>query len=147
VNPHVIAFGSEYLRIVALNFVGPNCITTSKHLPRIGNTWPPLLSSMTRLFLFVLPALLVARTPGFRNQTCLVSVVGSQLIQAGINLLLLRRELPQELNFESSKPCSRRRDRDVRFTFSANSSSVSTSRSTRRPLNNSVHKLPARPRS
>src|SRR3979411_2181365 len=65
-DPHVIAFGSEYLRIVALNFVAAGIVfTTSSIFQGIGNTWPPLLSSATRLFLFVLPALLVARTPGF----------------------------------------------------------------------------------
>src|SRR6266404_902018 len=100
-DPHVIAFGSEYLRIVALNFVAAGIVfTTSSIFQGIGNTWPPLLSSMTRLFLFVLPALLVARTPGFEIRHLWYLSVGSQLIQAGINLLLLRRELRRKLNFE-----------------------------------------------
>ncbi len=100
-DPHVIAFGSEYLRIVALNFVAAGIVfTTSSIFQGIGNTWPPLLSSMTRLFLFVLPALLVARTPGFEIRHVWYLSVGSQLIQAGINLLLLRRELRRKLNFE-----------------------------------------------
>ena len=100
-DPHVIAFGSEYLRIVALNFVAAGIVfTTSSIFQGIGNTWPPLLSSATRLFLFVLPALLVARTPGFEIRHVWYLSVGSQLIQACFNLLLLRRELRRKLNFE-----------------------------------------------
>lgn len=100
-DPHVIAFGSEYLRIVALNFVAAGIVfTTSSIFQGIGNTWPPLLSSATRLFLFVLPALLVARTPGFEIRHVWYLSVGSQLTQACINLLLLRRELRRKLNFE-----------------------------------------------
>ena len=100
-DPHVIAFGSEYLRIVALNFVAAGIVfTTSSIFQGIGNTWPPLFSSATRLFLFVLPALLVARTPGFEIRYVWYLSVASQLIQACFNLLLLRRELRRKLNFE-----------------------------------------------
>jgi Na+-driven multidrug efflux pump len=100
-DPHVIAFGSEYLRIVALNLVAAGIVfTTSSIFQGIGNTWPPLLSSATRLFLFVLPALLVARAPGFEIRHVWYLSVMSQLIQACFNLLLLRRELRRKLNFE-----------------------------------------------
>jgi putative MATE family efflux protein len=100
-DPHVIAFGSEYLRIVALNFVAAGIVfTTSSIFQGIGNTWPPLFSSATRLFLFVLPALLVAHTPGFEIRYVWYLSVASQLIQACFNLLLLRRELRKKLNFE-----------------------------------------------
>ena len=100
-DQHVIDFGSDYLRIVALNFVAAGIVfTTSSIFQGIGNTWPPLLSSATRLFLFVLPALLVARTPGFEIRHVWYLSVMSQLIQACFNLLLLRRELRRKLNFE-----------------------------------------------
>ena len=100
-DPHVIAFGSEYLRIVALNFVAAGIVFTSSSVFQgLGNTWPPLLSSATRLFLFVLPALLVARTPGFEIRYVWYLSVASQVIQACFNLLLLRRELRRKLNFE-----------------------------------------------
>lgn len=99
-DPHVIAFGSEYLRIVAVNFVAAGIVFTSSSIFQgLGNTWPPLFSSATRLFLFVLPALLVARTPGFEIRHIWYLSVASQLIQACINLLLLRRELRRKLNF------------------------------------------------
>src|SRR5205823_14577498 len=97
---HVIDFGSDYLRIVSLNFVAAGIVfTTSSIFQGIGNTWPPLLSSMTRLFLFVLPALLLARTPGFEIKRVWYLSVASQCLQAIINLLLLRWELRKKLNF------------------------------------------------
>ena len=100
-DPHVIDFGSDYLRIVSLNFVAAGIVfTTSSIFQGIGNTWPPLFSSMTRLFLFVLPAILVARTPGFEIKYVWYLSVASQVFQACINLLLLRRELRKKLRFE-----------------------------------------------
>ena len=100
-DPHVIDFGSDYLRIVSLNFVAAGIVfTTSSIFQGIGNTWPPLLSSMTRLFLFVLPAILVARTPGFEIKYVWYLSVTSQVLQACINLLLLRRELRKKLRFQ-----------------------------------------------
>jgi putative MATE family efflux protein len=100
-DPHVIAFGSEYLKIVSLNFVAAGiAFTTSSVFQGIGNTLPPLLSSLTRLIIFALPALLIARTPGFEIRHVWYLSVASQVIQACINLLLLKRELRRKLKFE-----------------------------------------------
>ncbi len=99
-DPNVIAFGSDYLRIVALTFIGAGVVFTSSSIFQgIGNTWPPLFSSMTRLLLFVVPSLLLSRMPGFQIKHVWYLSVGSQLIQACFNLLLLRRELGRKLNF------------------------------------------------
>ena len=100
-DPHVIDFGSDYLKIVSLNFVAAGIVfTTSSVFQGIGNTWPPLFSSITRLFLFVLPALLIARTPGFEIKHVWYLSVASQGLQAIINLVLLRRELRKKLTWE-----------------------------------------------
>jgi len=97
----VIAFGSVYFRIVSLNFVAAGVVfTTSSVFQGIGNTWPPLFSSMTRLFLFALPALFISRTPGFEIRYVWYLSVASQLLQMCINLLLLQRELRRKLTFE-----------------------------------------------
>src|SRR5882762_3184546 len=59
-DPRVIAFGGEYLRIVSLNFISAGIVfTTSSVFQGIGNTLPPLFSSLTRLMLFAVPALLI----------------------------------------------------------------------------------------
>jgi putative MATE family efflux protein len=97
----VIAFGSDYLRIVSLNFVSAGVVFTSSSVFQgIGNTWPPLLSSMTRLFLFALPALLISHTPGFEIRHVWYLSVASQVLQMCINLLLLQRELRKKLTFD-----------------------------------------------
>jgi len=100
-DARVIAFGSDYLKIVSLNFVAAGVVfTTSSVFQGIGNTWPPLFSSMTRLFLFALPALFISRTPGFEIKHVWYLSVASQILQMCLNLLLLRRELRKKLNFE-----------------------------------------------
>ena len=68
----------------------------------LGNTVPPLLSSASRLFLFALPALLLSQKPGFDIKLVWYLSVGSQVLQACINLLLLRRELHKKLRFEEA---------------------------------------------
>src|SRR5213083_3037667 len=89
-DPRVIAFGSDYLRIASLNFVSAGIVfTTSSVFQGIGNTLPPLLSSMTRMILFALPAVLISRTPGFEIRYVWYLSVGSIILQMCVNLLLL----------------------------------------------------------
>jgi MATE family, multidrug efflux pump len=103
-DPRVIAFGSDYLKIVAFNFVAAGVVFTSSSVFQgLGNTLPPLLSSMTRLFLFALPAVLLARTPDFQIKYVWYLSVASQVVQACINLLLLRRELRIKLAFNGAE--------------------------------------------
>src|SRR3954454_621677 len=103
-DPSVIAFGSEYLQIISLNFVAMGIVFTSSSVFQgIGNTWPPLISSGTRLLLFVSPSLILALRPDFHiKQVWYLSVV-SVLVQAGANLLLLRREFRKKLVFPDSE--------------------------------------------
>ena len=100
-DPRVIAFGSDYLRIVSLNFVSAGIVfTTSSVFQGIGNTLPPPFSSMTRLILFALPAVLISRAPGFEIRHVWYLSVGSIILQMCVNLLLLRHELRKRLKFE-----------------------------------------------
>jgi putative MATE family efflux protein len=99
-DPRVIAFGGDYLKIVSLNFVAAGIVfTVSSVFQGMGNTLPPLLSSITRLILFALPALLISRLPGFEITYVWYLSVGSQVIQACTNLWLLHRELQRKLVF------------------------------------------------
>jgi Na+-driven multidrug efflux pump len=96
----VIMFGSDYLRIVSFNFVAVGLtFTSSSVFQGIGNTWPPLLSSATRLIIFVLPAIIMSRLAGFELKQVWYLSVATVLCQAGVNLLLLRREFQKKLNF------------------------------------------------
>jgi len=99
-DPSVIAFGAEYLQIISFNFVAMGIVFTSSSVFQgIGNTWPPLIASATRLLLFALPAALLSMRPGFQiRQAWYLSVV-SILFQAVVNVLLLRREFKRKLAF------------------------------------------------
>src|SRR6476620_7465565 len=100
-DPQVIAFGSDYLRIVSLNFISAGIVfTTSSVFQGIGNTLPPLFSSLTRLVLFAVPALLVSRLPGFEIREVWYLSVGTIIFQMCINLFLLRHELRKKLRFD-----------------------------------------------
>src|SRR5438874_4289475 len=93
-DPRVIAFGGEYLQIVSLNFISAGIVfTTSSIFQGIGNTLPPLFSSMRRLILFALPALLISRTPGFEIRYVWYLSVGSIVVLFRVNLLLVRHGL------------------------------------------------------
>ena len=99
-DPRVIAFGSEYFRIVALNFVAAGIVFSSSSVFQgIGNTIPPLLSSLTRLVLFALPLVILSRRAGFEIREVWYLSVVSQVFQACLNLFLLRRELRKRLVF------------------------------------------------
>src|SRR5467141_571910 len=99
-DPAVIAFGSDYLKIVSVNFIAAGiAFTSSSAFQGIGNTLPPLISSMTRLVLFALPATLLSLRPGFQIRYVWYLSVGSICFQACCNLLLLRRELQRKFLF------------------------------------------------
>ena len=99
-DPRVMAFGSEYFRIVALNFVAAGIVfSTSSVFQGLGNTMPPLLSSMTRLVLFALPLVILSHRAGFEIREVWYLSVVSQIFQACLNLFLLWRELRKKLTF------------------------------------------------
>src|SRR4029077_6604381 len=82
-DPGVIAFGSDYLNIVSVNFIAAGiAFTTSSAFQGICNTLPPLISSMTRFVLFALPAYLVSLHPGFQIRHVWYLSVGSIIFQA-----------------------------------------------------------------
>ncbi len=61
-----VAVGATYLRIISWNFVATGLIFTCSGLfQALGNTWPSLLSSASRLLTFVLPAVLLSGLPNF----------------------------------------------------------------------------------
>src|SRR6516165_5538582 len=100
-DPKVIAFGSEYLRIVSFNFVSSGIVfTTSSVFQGIGNTLPPLFSSLTRLVLFAVPALIISQMPGFEIREVWYLSVGTVILQMCVNLFLLRHEMRKRLRFD-----------------------------------------------
>ncbi len=102
-DPHVILIGSDYLRIVALNFVAAGIVfASSSAFQGLGNTLPPLFSTFTRVALFVGLALWLSHRTGFDIHEIWYLSVGTQIFQACLNLYLLWRELGKKLTFTAS---------------------------------------------
>jgi MATE family, multidrug efflux pump len=95
----VVAVGAPYLRIISWNFVATGLIfTCSGMFQALGNTWPSLLSSGSRLFTFVLPAVLLSRQPHFTLTHLWYLSVATVALQALTSLTLLMREFRRRLD-------------------------------------------------
>jgi len=96
--PEVVVVGATYLRIISWNFLATGLIfTCSGMFQALGNTWPSLLSSASRLLTFVLPALWLSRQPQFVLSEVWYLSVATVTLQALTSLVLLRRELRRKL--------------------------------------------------
>ena len=99
-EPQVVAFGTEYLRIISWNFMATGLIFTSSSIfQALGNTWPSLGSSALRLFIFAAPAAALSMRPGFAIREVWYLSVATVAVQAVTNLLLLQREFRRKLSF------------------------------------------------
>ena len=97
-DPAVIDAGALYLRIISWNFVASGLVfTCSGMFQAMGNTWPSLISTGSRLLTFVLPAIWLSRQPNFRiEQVWHLSVI-TVALQAITSLLLVRIQLRSRL--------------------------------------------------
>jgi len=103
----VVAVGADYLRLISLTFLATGLIfACTSVFQGLGNTRPPFLSSVIRLFAFALPVLLLARLT--LREIWLISA-GSIWVQAAANMWFLRREFrirldsfPQEISANNS---------------------------------------------
>ena len=94
----VIAVGSVFLQIISLNFVAQGIIfTCSGMFQALGNTWPALASTATRLLTFVALALWLAARPGFRLEHVWYLSVATVALQAVMSWLLLRWQMRKRL--------------------------------------------------
>ncbi len=97
-QPRVVAVGAGYLRIISWNFVATALIFTCSGLfQALGNTWPSLLSSGSRLLTFVVPALWLSTRPGFTLTQVWHLSVATVALQALTSLWFLRREFRRRL--------------------------------------------------
>jgi putative MATE family efflux protein len=97
-EPGVVAVGAEMLRILSFNFIASGVVLVCGSLfQALGNTVPSLLASMSRILCFALPAVYISRLPGFELSDLWWTSVISVLIQMGIILLLLRREMRRRI--------------------------------------------------
>ena len=99
-DPTVVSVGSEYLRITSVSLVASGIVFVNGSMfQAMGNTIPPLIASFVRSFVALVPAVLLARLPGFQLYWVWYLSVGSTMLQLLMNLLLLRREFRVRLAF------------------------------------------------
>jgi putative MATE family efflux protein len=97
-DAEVIGVGTQYLQIISWNFIASGLIFTCSSLfQALGNTWPSLASSASRLLLFAVPAVWLSSRPGFELADIWHLSVATVAVQAIVSLLLLRTELRQRL--------------------------------------------------
>ncbi len=101
-EPRVLEVGTTFLRFVCWNFVvsGLN-FSCSGMFQALGNTWPAILSSATRILTFALPVLWLSHQPGFRIEHVWYLSVATVWLQATLSLWLVRREMNRRLQFAS----------------------------------------------
>ena len=108
-DPQVIAVGVDYLKIISWSFIGSGVVFVSSSMfQAMGNTIPSLVSSLIRILLVVVPALVLSKLPGFSLHVLWLVAATSIVIQMGVSLLLLRREFGRRLAFApgSAPPAS-----------------------------------------
>jgi len=97
-QPEVVAVGATYLRVISWNFVATGLIFTCSGLfQSLGNTWPSLASSASRLITFVLPAVWLSTRPGFALNEVWYLSVATVTLQMLTSLALLMREFRRKL--------------------------------------------------
>jgi Na+-driven multidrug efflux pump len=99
-DPQVLSVGGQYLRIFSVTFVASGIVFVSSSMfQALGNTVPPLFSSVARILLVVVPSILLSRLPGFQLHWIWYLAAGATLVQCLSNVLLLRREYGRKLTF------------------------------------------------
>jgi putative MATE family efflux protein len=97
-DPAVVAIGATYLQIVSWNFVAAGlAFTASSLFQAIGNSWPSLISSGTRLVTYVAPAIWLGTHGNFELTLLWWMSVGGVTLQAIVALILLAQQFRQRL--------------------------------------------------
>jgi Na+-driven multidrug efflux pump len=104
-DPAAAAVGVTFLRIISWNFFAIGVVfACSGMFQALGNTWPSLASSATRLVTFVVPALWLSSRPDFRLVDTWHLSVASVYLQALISLWLIRWQLAVRLKGMRAAP-------------------------------------------
>jgi len=94
----VVEVGALFLHIISLNFVFTGFIFTCSSLFQgLGNTWPSLFSSGSRLLTFAIPAIWLGARPDFELKHLWYLSVATVGLQAVTSYVLLRSELRKRL--------------------------------------------------
>jgi putative MATE family efflux protein len=97
-DPAVVAVGDDYLRIVSWNFVASGlAFTCSSLFQALGNSWPSLISSGSRVLTYLIPAIWMGSQRHFELRHLWYLSVVTVSLQAVFSLLLLQQQFRQRL--------------------------------------------------
>jgi putative MATE family efflux protein len=97
-DPAVVDVGASYLQIISWNFIATGLIFTCSSLfQALGNTWPSLISSGSRIITYVLPAIWLGLHGRFELRHLWILSVCTVGLQAVLSLLFLMRQFRQSL--------------------------------------------------
>lgn len=98
----VLIASAVFLQIICFNFVPSGLVfTCSGMFQSLGNTWPSLISTSSRLIIFILPAIWLSKQPTFQLEHIWYLSVGTVVVQASISMLLLKSEFKRRLPTQS----------------------------------------------
>ncbi len=87
-----------FLQMISLNFIASGIIfTCSGMFQALGNTWPAMWSTASRLFTFAIPAIWLSQQADFKIEQLWVVSVLTVYLQLLISLVLLNRQFKLKL--------------------------------------------------
>jgi Na+-driven multidrug efflux pump len=97
-DPAVIAVGAPYLRILSWNFIASAAaFTCSSLFQALGNSWPSLISSGSRLITYLIPAIWLGWQGHFELRHLWYLSGVSAMLQGALSLLLLQQQFRRRL--------------------------------------------------
>ncbi len=101
-DPAVIAVAATYLQIVSWNFIASGlAFCCSSLFQALGNTWPSLMSSGSRLITYVVPAIWLGSHGHFELRHLWYLSVVTVSLQAVFSLVLLQRQFRLRLRLRT----------------------------------------------
>ncbi len=98
-DPAVVSVGTVYLQIASWNFVASGlAFCCSSLFQALGNSWPSLISSGSRLITYVIPAIWLGAHGHFELRHLWYLSVVTVSLQAVLSLVLLQRQFQQRLH-------------------------------------------------
>ncbi len=89
-DARTLLVAATFLQIISFNFIASGIIfTCSGMFQALGNTWPAMWSTATRLFTFAIPAIWFSRQGGFEIEQLWVASVITVYLQLFMSLFLL----------------------------------------------------------
>ncbi len=94
----VVMVSAVFLQMICWNFIPSGLVFTCSGLfQSLGNTWPALISTATRLITFVIPAVWLSKQTNFHIEQIWQLSVATVCIQVSLSLYLLFREFKKRL--------------------------------------------------